>query len=62
MMVTDDYSWYSWVFFLRHKSEVPSCFKEWIALAENETGKCVKKFHNDGGGEYVSSNFLGFLK
>jgi transposase InsO family protein len=62
MMVTDDYSWYSWVFFLKHKSEVPLRFKEWIALAKNETGKCVKKFCNDGGGEYLSSDFLGFLK
>jgi transposase InsO family protein len=62
MSITDDFSWYSWIFLLKHKSDAFTNFKEWLTRAENETGKRLKSFRNDGGGEYVSSEFLKFLK
>jgi GAG-pre-integrase domain/Integrase core domain len=62
MTIMDDHSCYSWVFFLKHKNEAFMHFKEWLAWAENKSSKCLKQFHNDGGGEYVSSEFLKFLR
>jgi hypothetical protein len=62
MTITDDHSHYSWVFFLKHENEAFTHFKEWLAWAENKSGKCLKQFCNDSGGEYISSEFLKFLR
>nr|GEU44869.1 zinc finger, CCHC-type [Tanacetum cinerariifolium] len=38
LSIIDDYSRRVWVYFLRHKNEVFSKFKEWKQLVENQTG------------------------
>jgi transposase InsO family protein len=50
----DDYSRYTWVFFLRHKSEVFEHLKEFKALVETQSGRNIKSLHTDNGGEYVN--------
>jgi transposase InsO family protein len=50
----DDYSRYTWVFFLRQKSEVFEHLKEFKALVETQSGRKIKSLHTDNGGEYVN--------
>lgn len=53
---------YKWVYLLKKKSEVFSCFKEFVAEAERELGKRVKELHDDKGGEYMSTEFTQYCK
>jgi len=49
-------------YILKYKSEALEKFKEWKALREKESGKQVKRFLTDGGGEYTSKKFAEYLK
>ena len=49
-------------YILKYKSEALEKVKEWKALREQESGKQVKRFHTDGGGEYTSKKFAEYLK
>jgi hypothetical protein len=46
----DDFSLFTWVFFLRLKSKVFECLIEFKALAENESGCKINILHTDNGG------------
>ena len=59
---TDDYSGYTKVYMLRHKSEVFEKFSEYVALAENFTQKKVKRIRSDNGGEYTSEEFHDYCR
>ena len=52
----DDFSRYTWVYFIRHKSKVFEHLKDFKALAENQSMRKIKILHTDNGGEYVSRN------
>ena len=54
----DDFSRYTWVFFLKKKSEVCEKFSELKALIENASGIKIKILRYDNGGEYVNNEFL----
>ena len=58
----DDFSRYTWVYFLESKDEVYDKFREWKVLAENQTGQRLKVFRSDNGGEYKSNAFEHYLK
>ena len=47
---------------LRNKSDVFKQFTEWMAMAEQLTGKRLKVLRSDNGGEYTSSEFKEYLK
>ena len=51
----DDFSRYTWVFFLKKKSEVCEKFTELKALIENASGIKIKILRYDDGGDYVSN-------
>ena len=53
----DDYSRYAWVYIIKKKGEAIEKFKQFIALSENVTGKRIKRFRSDNGGEYFSGEF-----
>jgi transposase InsO family protein len=57
----DDYSKYTWVYFLRHKSEVFPMFKLFLALVQTQFSATVKILRSDSGGEYMSHEFQSFL-
>jgi transposase InsO family protein len=57
----DDHSRFKAVVPLKHKSDSFDAFKIFKAYAENHTGKKIKKFRCDKGGEYMSNEFIGFL-
>ena len=58
----DDYTRYTWLYVLKHKSEVFSVFKEWKAFVKKSSGHRVRKIRSDNGGEYVSNEFEEYLK
>ena len=58
----DDFSNYVWVYMLKKKSEVLEKFIEFVAMAENSSGKRLKKLRNDNGGEYVSNALTDYCK
>lgn len=62
MTLTDDYSRYTVVYFLRKKSEVLSCFKAYVVQMENLMGKRLLKVRTDNGGEYTSTEFHNYCK
>ena len=54
----DDFSRYTWVFFLKKKSEVCEKFSELKALIKNASGLKIKILRYDNGGDYASNDFL----
>ena len=54
----DDFSRYTWVFFIKKKSEVCEKFIELKTLIENASSQKIKNLRFDNGGEYVSNDFL----
>lgn len=46
---------------MQSKSEAFQVFKSYKTLVENQTGCKIKRLVNDGGGEYISSEFQSFL-
>ncbi|MCR4790616.1 MAG: DDE-type integrase/transposase/recombinase, partial [Treponemataceae bacterium] len=59
---TDDLSRFGFVYLMKHKSEAFDKFKEYQSMVEKQTGKCIKILRSDRGGEYLSSEFLDYLK
>ena len=57
----DDYTCHSWIFVLKRKSDVYSCFQKWKAQVEKSTGKRIKALLSDNGGEYTSKEFTRYL-
>jgi transposase InsO family protein len=55
LVVVDDYSRYTWVFFLSDKSNVFSIFKDFAKRAENEFDFKIKKIRSDNGSEFKNS-------
>ncbi|MCO5566574.1 hypothetical protein L7F22_020251 [Adiantum nelumboides] len=62
MMLIDDYSRRTWVYFLKGKDEAFAKFKEWHDLVEKKTGNKLKKRRSDRGGEFTSSEFADYSK
>ena len=54
----DDFSRYTWSFFLKKKSEVCEKFSKLKALIENASGLQIEILRFDNGEEYVSNEFL----
>lgn len=57
----DDWSRYSWIYFLRQKSEVLQVFKYLQAMVQTQFNKKIKILRTDSGGEYISTEFNHFL-
>ena len=49
LVIVDDYSRYTWVFFLHDKTKVASCFKKFAKRAQNEFEVKLKKIRSDNG-------------
>jgi len=61
MVLVDDRSRYTWVYFLRNKSDAPNYFKEWLTRIERLTERKLKIVRSDNGGEYTSNTFEKYL-
>lgn len=47
---------------IKNKSDTFAAFKDFKAYAENKTGKKIKRFRDDKGGEYMSTDFDTYLR
>src|ERR1044072_143610 len=59
---TDDMSRYGFLYLMKHKSESFEMFKRFRNEVEKQTGKSIKMLRSDRGGEYLSGDFLDYLK
>jgi transposase InsO family protein len=59
-VIVDDYSRYTWVFFLHDKSEVASCFKKFAKRAQNKFEVKLKKIRSDNGKEFDNTNIEAY--
>lgn len=55
------FSRYTWLYLLKHKSDVFYVFKDLYALIKNKFGNSVKILRSDNGPEYVNQEFEHFL-
>ena len=58
----DDYSRFTFVYPMTRKDQVFDRFMEFKKLAELQTGKLIKRFRSDGGGEYDNQKFEKLFK
>ena len=58
----DDFSRFSHVYIIKHRSKVLEKFKEFVELTENLIGYGVKALRSDNEGEYESNDFIRYCK
>jgi transposase InsO family protein len=58
---TEDKQRWSEVFCMKTKAEVLSCFQKWQRHVECQTGRKIRKFRSDNGGEYLTNEFAKHL-
>ncbi|MCO5568445.1 hypothetical protein L7F22_022144 [Adiantum nelumboides] len=61
LLFMDDYSKYTIIFFLKHKSETFHCFQRYHNLTERQTSHALKVLRTDNGGEYLSHEFRDYF-
>jgi transposase InsO family protein len=62
LVIVDDYSRFTWVFFLQEKSQNQETLKGFLRQAQNEFGLRIKKIRSDNGTEFKNSQIEGFLE
>ena len=60
LLIIDDYSRFSWVYFLSEKSEAFERFKIFKIMVEKQSEEVIKCVRTDRGGEFVSKEFNSF--
>lgn len=58
----DDYSRYSWIYFLSHKSDFHKIFVSFHKMVENLIGHRVTTLRSDGGGEFMSKILQDYMQ
>ncbi|KAL0413427.1 UNVERIFIED_CONTAM: Transposon Ty1-BL Gag-Pol polyprotein [Sesamum radiatum] len=59
---TDDHSRYGYIYLMRYKSKVFGRFKEYRLEVESQTSCKIEALRSDRGGEYLSGEFIDYLK
>ena len=62
LTLTDDYSRYSWVMLLKHKSEVYEKFRDWLKNVTVQQGRPLKTLRSDSGGEFRNAKMEALAK
>ena len=52
LTIVDDFSRYTWVYLLKHKSETGSLILQFAAMVETQFGKKLKYIRSDNGSEF----------
>jgi hypothetical protein len=60
LFIIDDYSCYSWVFFLESKDEVFENFQSLVLRLNNEHPNCLKAIRSDNETEFRNASFDQF--
>ncbi|CAN0917421.1 Retrovirus-related Pol polyprotein from transposon TNT 1-94 [Linum grandiflorum] len=61
-VLVDDFSRFSWVYFLTSKDEAFHKFKAFAKIIQNEKQISIIKIRSDNGGEFVSQDFRNFCE
>ena len=61
LVIVDDYSRFTWVFFLHDKSETQAILKKFVRRAQNEFEVKIKKVRSDNGSEFKNTQVEEFL-
>jgi transposase InsO family protein len=56
LVIVDDYSRYTWIFFLHDKAITCDIFKSFVRRAENEFELKLKKVRSDNGSQFKNTN------
>ena len=62
LVIVDDFSRFTWVFFLQDKSETQGTLKRFLRRAQNEFELKVKKMRSDNGSEFKNLQVEEFLE
>ena len=60
-VIVDDYSRFTWVFFLCDKSDVQAIFKKFVRRAQNAFDVKIKRVRSDNRTEFKNTNIEEFL-
>ncbi|WVZ52663.1 hypothetical protein U9M48_003701 [Paspalum notatum var. saurae] len=61
-IVVDDFSWFSWVFFMEFKDEVFGFVWDLVLRLRNESHKPMRAIRSDNSGEFRNSRFENFCR
>jgi transposase InsO family protein len=61
IVIVDDYSRFTWVFFLEDKSETQEVLKKFLKWVQNEFDAKVKKIRSDNDTEFTNTQVEDFL-
>jgi transposase InsO family protein len=61
LVIIDDYSGFTWVFFLQDKSETQEVLKKFLRMTQNEFDAKVNKIRSDNGTEFKNTQVEDFL-
>jgi transposase InsO family protein len=61
LVIIDDYSRFTWVFFLQDKSETEEMLKKFLRMPQNEFDAKVKKIRSDNDTEFKNNQVQDFL-
>jgi transposase InsO family protein len=62
LVIVDDYSRFTWVFFLQEKSQTQETLKKFLRRAQNKFGLRIKKIRSNNETEFKNSQIEGFLE
>jgi hypothetical protein len=51
---SDDFSRHTWIYFMKHRSEVLSIYKNFFLMIHSHFDTSIRAFHVDSVGEYLS--------
>ena len=61
VIFVDDFSRYTWIYLLHHRSELVSIYQTFHKMIETQFNRTVKVFRSDNAQEYNDKSFLSFL-
>lgn len=62
LILVDDFSRFTWVYFIKQKSEVLTMFQEFKETVKGVLGLKIKCLRIDNGGEFTSERFFKFCR
>ncbi|WVZ75499.1 hypothetical protein U9M48_023545 [Paspalum notatum var. saurae] len=62
LLVVDDFSRFSWVFFMESKDEAFGFVRDAVPRLRNESHKAMRAIRSDNGGEFRNSHFENFCR
>ena len=62
LTIIDDFSRKVWSFFLKHKGDVFSTFRNWKVMIEKQSGREIKYLRTDNGLEFCSEDFNAYCR